>query len=187
MKTVDHLATQCDRMLAHDYMRRHNEALRCIHLQICRKYGLTKNKKIGNHSVQECIANNKVEIRVDTRIATRIHVKYNKPDIFIHDKVKNEIIIVEVGITSFDNLRTVETEKRNKYDYLANHCGQIYKAKKTTIIPYVMTWEGVVTKYHEQYCMELGIDQLKHTCKPEADDIRKYVDGVSKRTTNEGE
>ena len=85
-------------------------------------------------------------------------MKYNKPDIFIHDKVKNEIIIVEVGITSFDNLRTVETEKRNKYDYLANHCGQIYKAKKTTIIPYVMTWEGVVTKYHEQYCRELGID-----------------------------
>jgi hypothetical protein len=55
MKTVDHMATQCDRMLAHHYMRRHNEALRCIHLQICRKYGLTKNKKIGSHSVQECI------------------------------------------------------------------------------------------------------------------------------------
>jgi len=38
-KTVDHMATQCERMLAHDYMRRHNEALRCIHLQICRNYG----------------------------------------------------------------------------------------------------------------------------------------------------
>jgi hypothetical protein len=46
----------------------------------------------------------KVEIRVDTRIPTRIQVKYNKPDIFILDKVKKEIIIVEVGITSFDNL-----------------------------------------------------------------------------------
>ena len=22
-----------------------------------------------------------------------------------------------------------------------------------------MTWEGVVTKYHEQYCKELGIDK----------------------------
>jgi len=128
-KTVDHLATQCDRMLAHDYMQRHNEALRCIHLQICNKYGLTKNKKIRNHSVQECIANNRVEIRVDTRIPTGIQVKYNKPDIFIYDKMRNEIVIVEVGITSFDNLHTVETEKKHKYDLLANQA--VYKENNT--------------------------------------------------------
>ena len=67
------------------------------------------------------------------------------------------IIIVEVAITSFHNLRTVETVKRNKYDYLANHSGQIYKARKTSIN--VITWEGVVTKYHQQYCKELGIEQ----------------------------
>ena len=88
-------------------------------------------------------------------------MKYNKPDIFILDKVKKEIIIVEVGITGFDNLRTVETEKAHKCDYLANH--RIHGATKTKIIPYVMTWEEVVTKYHEQYCKELGIDQKHNT------------------------
>ncbi|KAF7670517.1 hypothetical protein TCON_2837, partial [Astathelohania contejeani] len=31
-KSIDHLATGCDRMLGHDYTRRHNEVLRCIHL-----------------------------------------------------------------------------------------------------------------------------------------------------------
>ena len=75
-------------------------------------------------------------------------MKYNKPDIFILDKVKKELIMVEVGIRSFDNLRAVETEKRNKYDLLANHCAAIHKVANTKIIPYVMTWEGVVTKYH---------------------------------------
>ena len=43
-------------------------------------------------------------------------MKYYKPDIFIYDKVKKEIVIVEVGITSFDNLRAVETEKKSNYD-----------------------------------------------------------------------
>ncbi|KAI5173358.1 hypothetical protein PAEPH01_1913 [Pancytospora epiphaga] len=33
-KTVDHLATQCDRMLYHDYTRRHNEVVRCMHLDL---------------------------------------------------------------------------------------------------------------------------------------------------------
>ncbi|KAI5169957.1 hypothetical protein PAEPH01_1125 [Pancytospora epiphaga] len=30
-KTVDHFATQCDRMLYHDYTCRHNEVVRCIY------------------------------------------------------------------------------------------------------------------------------------------------------------
>ncbi|KAI5175256.1 hypothetical protein PAEPH01_2125 [Pancytospora epiphaga] len=37
-KTVDHLATQCDRMLYHDYTRRYNEALRSVGLGLCLNY-----------------------------------------------------------------------------------------------------------------------------------------------------
>ncbi|KAF9763115.1 hypothetical protein NGRA_1494 [Nosema granulosis] len=88
LKSVDHMASQCDRKLSHDYMRRHNETLRCIHLQLCLNYGLTKSKKIRNHSFQECVSNDLAEIRVDTRITTGIKVKYNKPDIFILDKLR---------------------------------------------------------------------------------------------------
>jgi hypothetical protein len=113
-KSVDHLATQCDRMLAHDYMWRHNEALRCVYFQVCRSYKLTTKRRIGSFSVQECIANSRVEVRVDSRIQIGIQAKYNKPDIFIYDKIKKEIVIIEIGITSFDNLRAVEKER--KYD-----------------------------------------------------------------------
>ncbi|TBT98021.1 hypothetical protein CWI39_2622p0010, partial [Hamiltosporidium magnivora] len=31
-KTVDHLATRCEKMLGHDYTRWHNEVVRCLHL-----------------------------------------------------------------------------------------------------------------------------------------------------------
>jgi hypothetical protein len=138
-------------------MRRHNEALRCIHLQLCLNFGLKKSKKIRNHSLQECISNDQVEIRVDTRIQTGIQVKYNKPDIFILDKLNKEVVIVEVGITSFDHLRTVEVEKKHKYDLLANHVGALH-GFKTKIIPYVMTWDGIVTNFHSHYKKELRLD-----------------------------
>ncbi|KAF9761309.1 hypothetical protein NGRA_2734 [Nosema granulosis] len=82
LKSAD-MATQCDRMLSHDYMRWHNESLRCFHLQFVLNYGLTKSKKIRNHSLQECVSNDLAEIRVYTRIPTGIKVKYSKPDIFI--------------------------------------------------------------------------------------------------------
>ncbi|KAF9763395.1 hypothetical protein NGRA_1295, partial [Nosema granulosis] len=93
----------------------------------------------------------------DTRIPTGIQVKYNKPDIFVLDKVKKEVLIVEVGFTSFDHLRSVEVEKQHKYDLLANHCGALH-GFTTRIVPYVMTWDGVVTTYHQNYRKELNLD-----------------------------
>ncbi|KAL6120406.1 hypothetical protein NUSPORA_02870 [Nucleospora cyclopteri] len=111
MKTVDHLATGCDRMLAFDYTRRHNEIVRCIHLLMFLRYGLKSSKKIRNHSVQEIVCNEEVEIRVDNRIKTNVKIRCNKPDFFIYDKRRSKITLIEVGITTQDNLQTLETEK----------------------------------------------------------------------------
>ncbi|EQB59931.1 hypothetical protein NAPIS_ORF02501, partial [Vairimorpha apis BRL 01] len=63
----------------------------------------------------------------------------------------------DVGITSFDNLRAVETEKKHKYDLHANNCGAM-NGYKTRIIPYVMTWEGTTTTFHKKYRSELNLD-----------------------------
>ncbi|KAF7683985.1 hypothetical protein TCON_0813 [Astathelohania contejeani] len=121
-------------MLGHDYTRRHNELLRCIHLLLVNKYGLKKSKKLRSHSVQEVIKNERTEIR--SMIRTHILVKNNRPDIFIFDTKEIEIISVEVGITSKDNLKSLKRVK--KYDFLANELGLLYKAK-IKIIPYAMT------------------------------------------------
>ncbi|TBU10953.1 hypothetical protein CWI38_1459p0010, partial [Hamiltosporidium tvaerminnensis] len=79
-----------------------------------------------------------------------------RPDIFILDKKKNKITLIEVGITSQDSLQIVETEKLRKYDLLANELGLIYKCS-VEIIPYVMTWDGIVTKYHKSHLKRLEI------------------------------
>ncbi|TBU07371.1 hypothetical protein CWI36_0285p0060, partial [Hamiltosporidium magnivora] len=55
-----------------------------------------------------------------------------------------------------DSLQIVETEKLRKYDLLANELGLIYKCS-VEIIPYVMTWDGIVTKYHKTYVKRLQI------------------------------
>ena len=73
----------------------------------------------------------------------------------IHDKKRKEIILIEVGITSQDRLQIVETEKR-KYDVLANELSADYRCP-TKIIPYVMTWDGIVTNYHKKYSKEISI------------------------------
>ena len=110
-KSVDHLATGCDRMLAHDYTRRHNEVLKCLHLMACRTFGFSRNKKLKTHRVSSLLDNERAQITVDSQILTDTRVRYNKPDMVIFDKIQKLITIVEVGITSQDCLQTVEVEK----------------------------------------------------------------------------
>ncbi|TBU10048.1 hypothetical protein CWI38_2067p0030, partial [Hamiltosporidium tvaerminnensis] len=83
-------------------------------------------------------------------------IRNNRPDIFILVKKKNKITHIEVGITSQDALQIVETEKLRKYDLLANELGLIYRCS-VEIIPYVMTWDGIVTKYHKSHLKRLEI------------------------------
>ena len=97
-----------------------------------------------------------VEIRVDTRIKTDIKIQHNRPDLFVYDKKRKEITLIEVGITNLDLLTQVENEKTRKYDLIANEIALTYKCK-VKIIPYVMTWVGLVTKYHKKYRNEIGI------------------------------
>ena len=70
----------------------------------------------------------------------------NRPDLFVYDKKKGEIILIEVGITSLTQLQTVEVENKIKYDLLTI----LYNAKVKTI-PFVLTWDEIVTTYHENY------------------------------------
>ncbi|TBU20456.1 hypothetical protein CWI38_0068p0060 [Hamiltosporidium tvaerminnensis] len=143
-------------MLGHDYSRRHNEVVRCIHFLLLNKYKFKSSKRIRSHSVQEILDKEYAEIRVDTRIKTDVKIRCNRPDIFILDKRQNRITLIEVGITSQDSLQIVETVKLRKYDLLANELGLIYKCS-VEIIPYVMTWDGIVTKYHKTYVKRLQI------------------------------
>ncbi|TBU13328.1 hypothetical protein CWI38_0465p0010, partial [Hamiltosporidium tvaerminnensis] len=140
-KTVDHLATRCEKMLGHDYTRRHNEVVRCLHLLLLNRYKFKSSKRIRSHSVQEILDNEYAEIRVDTRIKTDVKIRNNRPDIFILDKNKNKITLIEVGITSQDSLQIL---------------GLIYKCG-VEIFPYVMTWDGIVTKYHKSHLKRLEI------------------------------
>ena len=125
-------------------------------MMLCNKYNIVRRKKLRSHSVQETVSNREVTINVDTRANTAIKIEACKPDILVIDRKSKLITIIEIGITSQNQLITVETEKKRKYDVLANHLGQLHKMK-TKIIPWVMTWDGIVTKTHKYYLKELGI------------------------------
>lgn len=100
--------------------------------------------------------NDQVEIRVDTRMATDVKVSHNKPNILVLDKKKKKIIIVEIDITNQNLLSLVKYEKLRKYNLLANEQNLIQKTT-TKSVPYLMTWDSMVTKLHKKYIPEFRI------------------------------
>ncbi|KAL4709765.1 hypothetical protein ACJJTC_004601 [Scirpophaga incertulas] len=109
--------------------------------------------------LEEDDGHNEVEaltLELQTTVATSTKQPVNRPDIIIHDKKRRLITIIEVGITSQDQLTIVENEKKRKYDVLANEMGSMHKCK-TRIIPYVLTWDGIVTVFHKSYAKEVGL------------------------------
>ncbi|TBU07286.1 hypothetical protein CWI38_2422p0010, partial [Hamiltosporidium tvaerminnensis] len=186
-KTVDHLATRCEKMLGHDYTRWHNEVVRCLHLLLLNRYKFKSSKRIRSHSVQEILDNEYAEIRVDIGIKTDVKIRRNRSDIFILDKKKNKITLIEEGITSQDSLQIVESEKLRQYDLLANELGLIYKCS-VVIIPYVMTWDGIVTKYHKSHLKRLEIPNklLKETVETISFDRRRGLEsGLNDKESGE--
>ena len=82
--------------------------------------------------------------------------------------------LIEVGITSPYRLLTVETEKKRKYNILANKLGSENNCK-TKIIPYVLTWDGIVTTFHKRYSKEIGI----------TDSVEAYIQSIVLKKTLE--
>ncbi|KAI5170023.1 hypothetical protein PAEPH01_1183 [Pancytospora epiphaga] len=61
---------------------------------------------------------------------------------------------MEVEITSQGQLTVEKAEKM--LSTIVNKFGQEYECRMR-IIPYVMTWDGVVTKYLRRYLKNIGI------------------------------
>lgn len=70
-----------------------------------RKYSIKRSNRLRGHSVQEINVNSDVEIRKDTTVE-------NGSGIVAYDKKKREILLIEAGITSQDQLQVVEKENR---------------------------------------------------------------------------
>ncbi|XP_029656797.1 uncharacterized protein LOC115230812 [Octopus sinensis] len=69
--------------------------------------------------------------------------------------VISSINLIEVGITSQDRLKQVE--KCHKYDILAGELSILYHAQ-VKIIPLVLTWDGLVSKFYKNYVEKLAIE-----------------------------
>ncbi|KAI5170899.1 hypothetical protein PAEPH01_1535 [Pancytospora epiphaga] len=71
----------------------------------------------------------------------------------IQEIVSNENCEIGVDIRVSIGIK-ITVMSQIKYDIFANKLGQEY-GRRTPIIPYVMTWDVVVTNYHRRYLKDI--------------------------------
>ena len=156
---VDHLATRCEMLVSLNYKERHDSIVKSIHLSMANKYGFTKNQKISKHKIEPILNNHNALIKSDLPLRTRTKLDYNRPDIFVLDYRKKEIIIVEIGVTNSETLVKVEIEKARKYQRLAEELKIIHGAKTAIIVPIVLSWDGIVTNHFHRHAQKIGLEK----------------------------
>lgn len=155
--SVSHVATQCHNLRHFDYVRRHNEVMKIIHHNMCRRYGLTKTSLKG-HLLQGVVSNARATIKLDLPTTTDTKVQHYKPDGVLYDKAEKKITIIEVGVTSRERVARVEGEKRGKYEPLASELRSQHVGWVVEVVPIVIAWDGAVTRHFPRHLAKLKMD-----------------------------
>jgi hypothetical protein len=115
-----------------------------------------------NAKPEQVLSNDKAKLLWITPIIPDRSVEANRSDLVLFDKKAETAIIVDIAIPLNDNLETTIAEKKRKYLPLAVELKDIYKLKSISIVPLVMSTNGLVTKewsksmeklqLHERHC-----------------------------------
>ncbi|KAK1936873.1 hypothetical protein X943_002444 [Babesia divergens] len=140
-------------------------------------------RHLDKHKVEARLFGRNGWITFNKEVKTDKAVTCNKPDIV-------------------DNLGQVERDKKEKYKALTKEMGNHKMNALTTIevVPYVMTWDGLVTRHDRNYRQELGVSdrmegQIQRICLQQTydfvmrelgievmEEIEGWVQGMSRRT-----
>lgn len=160
IESIQHVTSSCSVLAPTDYTQRHNEMAKVYHQAIAKKYGLIKRTlRPFEYQPSSVLENESYKLYWDTFITTDRPVKHNRPDILLHNKKEKTVVIMDVAIPADDNLSKTFIEKLTKYHDLAFELKTIYNLKSTTILPLVMSTNGLVEKHLVENTQRLELDE----------------------------
>jgi hypothetical protein len=91
-------------------------------------------------------SNDKAKLLWDTPIITHRSAEANRPDLVFFDKKAETSIAFDIAIPLDDNLEISIPEKKRKHLLFAVELRVIYKLRSNSIVPQVMSTNGLFTK-----------------------------------------
>lgn len=159
-ETIQHVTSSCPVMAPREYTDRHNSMAKVYHQAIAIQAGLIKKEKRAyEYRPSEILENDRIRLYWDSPLITDRPIAHNRPDIVIFHKLENKVTIIDVTIPADDNIEKAYAEKRMKYHDLAFELKEIYKLTNTTILPLIISTNGMVERHLNEHTYQLGLEE----------------------------
>ncbi|XP_044757776.1 uncharacterized protein LOC123315935 [Coccinella septempunctata] len=145
---IQHVTSGCSILAPREYTDRHNQMAKVYHQAMALKLKLIKTKRKNHLYLPEnVLENEEFKLYWDTTMVTDRPVANNRPDIVLLNKREKSCVIIDITVPSDDNISRAYTEKLTKYFDLSFELKEMYRLKKISIIPLVMSVNGLVEEH----------------------------------------
>ncbi|XP_044751668.1 uncharacterized protein LOC123311664 [Coccinella septempunctata] len=159
LETIQHITSSCSILAPKEYTNRHNAMAKVYHQAIAIKTGLINStKKIHEYVPATVLDNQGFKLYWDNSVETDRMITHNRPDIILFDKEKRKVTIIDVTVPADDNISRAYSEKLNKYHDLAFEMKEMYQLKTISILPLIITTNGLVESHLVDNTQSLELD-----------------------------
>ncbi|KAL1448319.1 hypothetical protein WDU94_012418 [Cyamophila willieti] len=169
-ESIEHLSSGCSVLAPKEYTNRHNLVANVIHQALKNKIhpSTTRSLPYYKYNPQPVVENNNTKLYWNMPIITDTNIPNNRPDIVIMDKNESQLnsngkgFIIDVAIPLDENMQKTYVEKIRKYQDLKHKITQINKLSSVSVIPIVISSNGLVHKNTKQGLQACGLNNVEH-------------------------
>ena len=189
-ETVQHLLAGCKKIVATEYVRRHDNALKILAVEWGKKEELLPKDTVWYKETWErgrVIEKNGKKILWDWEHRMRTNCKARRPDLTLEDENKKEIYIIDMACPAEKNKETTRREKKNKYQQLCFELRERRRGFKVKLIPVVIGCCGggtenvrrAITELFDHKTINKLVNEMQKTVLWESETIiRKILSGL---------
>lgn len=157
-ESIEHIIAGCPALSDNAYLGRHNQVAKIIHQQLTLKHKLLEScPPYYKYQPKAVLESNEKVLYWDRPITTDRTVDYNRPDIVLIDKASKTGLIIDISVPLSHNVGKVESEKIVKYENLAIEMKNIWQLNKVTVLPFVISAEGIISKNFSKNLKQIGL------------------------------
>ena len=95
---MQHLVSGCEKLAQKKYKRRHDNVVKKIHWDLCKKKGLEHTEKWYEHGPEGAVENEEVKVLWNIDVQCDNVMEARRPDIILIDRKEQKGIIIDISV-----------------------------------------------------------------------------------------
>ncbi|XP_022188758.2 uncharacterized protein LOC111047332 [Nilaparvata lugens] len=158
VESIQHIVSGCSVLAPREYMLRHNNVAKIVHLEMQIKFGnIADVPPYYNYQPPPLVEFNHVKIYWDVQMITDRRVVHIKPDILVLDQLEKRAYIIDITVPSDENAQKTRGEKIRKYQELSFELKEMYGLNTVRVLPIVITVNGLILKSVVEICRSIDL------------------------------